>query len=410
MSFRRARFSSFRNLEDAELDVDAERIFLVGENGQGKTNFLEALYYLSFGSSFRGQSDALVTARGADGFGLWASVGLANDSGLDNEVSVRVEGSSKDIRLNGKSLKDRKELVARNPSVVFCHEDYTFAAGDPERRRFFFDQCAGMLSLSYIDSLRSYKRVLKQRNAALKESARDLLDVLDPQLVRYGLELVRGRAELFASFSAVFPGLYEYVSRLGSKVELSYAPAWKADAGEDELVEMLAARRNDDIVMGMTRSGPHRDRWSFSCGGASFTDSASTGQLRLVSLVLRVIEARTYAGLGPGVGHGTGAAGGAAGVAAGGTTDQAAGSRAVGSASGGAASGARSWPVLLLDDVLLELDVSRRRRFLELLPGRGEGAQAFFTFLPEEPWREYAGAGTIVYGVSGGRFQGKERI
>lgn len=381
MSFRRVRFASFRNLADAQLDVDAERIFLIGENGQGKTNFLEALYYLSFGSSFRGQSDSLVTAQGSGGFGLSARVGdsiAGSDASSwpadDGEVSIRVEGASKEIKLNGKALKDRKELVARNPSVIFCHEDYSFASGDPERRRFFFDQCAGMLSLSYIDSLRSYKRVLKQRNAALKESARDLLDVLDPQLARYGKELMESRLVLHAAFAKAFPALYEHVARLGTEVGIKYSPSWPAQAEEDEILELLAARRNDDIILGTTRSGPHRDRWGFSCEGAAFTDAASTGQLRLVSLVLRVLEARSYA-----------------------------------ERAGSTVSGPR-WPVLLLDDVLLELDVGRRRRFLELLPGAGAGAQAFFTFLPEEPWREYLGADTIVYGVSGGRFENKERL
>jgi len=111
-----------------------------------------------------------------------------------------------------------------------------------------------------------------------------------------------------------------------------------------------------------------------------FTDKASTGQLRLVSLILRIIEARAYA------------------------------EREADSGSAASSPGAPKWPVLLLDDVLLELDVGRRRRFLELLPGPGEGAQAFFTFLPEEPWTEYENGDTIVYKVSHGRFQDKERL
>ncbi|MFA6008279.1 MAG: AAA family ATPase, partial [Candidatus Shapirobacteria bacterium] len=194
MPFRRTRFASFRNLEDGEIDVDADRIFLIGENGQGKTNFLEALYYLCYGSSFRGSVDAQIPASGCTGFGLaglWSRDG--EEEYLDEEISVRMDGQTKEIRLNGRPLKDRKELVFHNPAVVFCHEDFSFAAGDPERRRFFFDQCAGMLSLSYIETLRSFKRVLKQRNAALKESAYDLLDVLDPLFAAYGLDLMSAR-------------------------------------------------------------------------------------------------------------------------------------------------------------------------------------------------------------------------
>jgi len=325
--------------------------------------------------------DSQIPATGSQGFGLSAQwSGSAGGSLPYEEISVLVEGQAKDIRLNGKPLRDREELVCHNPAVVFCHEDFTFAAGDPERRRFFFDQCAGMLSLPYIDILRSYKRVLKQRNAALKESAYDILDALDPQFVFYGLQLMAARKVLHARFQSEFPGLYESVSLLGRKVDLSWTPSWPQDSSIDGILELLGSRRESEIFLGTTRTGPHRDRWNFACENEVFTDKASTGQLRLVSLILRIIEARAYA------------------------------EREADSGSSASSPGAPKWPVLLLDDVLLELDVGRRRRFLELLPGPGEGAQAFFTFLPEEPWTEYENGDTIVYKVSHGRFQDKERL
>ncbi len=382
MPFSYARFVSFRNLVDSEVDTKAERIFLIGENGQGKTNLLEALYYLCYGSSFRGSVDQQIPTAGNQGFGLaaaWNSLGeLGEDAGLEDSISIRFDGQIKDIRLNGKALKDRKELVFHNPAVVFCHEDFSFASGDPERRRFFFDQCAGMLYPSYIDSLRSYKRILKQRNAALKESAHDLLDVLDPQLVRFGLALMEERQKLHRRFQAEFPRLYEYVSRLGRPVELAYFPSWQKGMEFDDLVTLLGSRRESEIFYGTTRSGPHRDRWDFTSQEGSFTDRASTGQLRLLSLILRIIQASA--------------------VASGEDHDDYGGERK------------SRWPILLLDDVLLELDVGKRRRFLELLPPPGQGAQAFFTFLPEEPWTEYENGDTIVYRVHNGRFENQKRL
>ena len=381
MPFRSAGFHAFRNLKDADVDVDAERIFLIGENGQGKTNFLEALYYLCCGTSFRGQVDAFIPSAGASGFGLravWkegsAGAGAAQGGIPDENVAVVVEDSVKEIKLNDKVLRDRKELIFHSPAVVFCHEDFAFAAGDPERRRFFFDQCAGMISLSYIESLRAYKRVLKQRNAALKEGAREILEVLDPQFARYGLELMEARRGIHDLFRGSFSELYEKVAELGEMVELDYAPSWPARADSATILEILAARRDGEILMGTTRSGPHRDRWNFSSGGQFFTEKASTGQLRLVSLVLRIVETKVYADY-----------------------------------ARWAASGPK-WPVLLLDDVLLELDPGKRKRFMDLLPGEGSGAQAFFTFLPGEPWTEYSGGDTIVYKVNDGGFTDKERF
>jgi len=375
MAFRRASFFSFRNLQDAEIDIDAERVFLVGENGQGKTNFLEALYYLCYGSSFRGHQDSLIPREGADGFSLkGAWTGSSSGGYLDEEISIRVDGGVKDIKLNGKTLKDRKDLVFHNPAVVFCHEDFSFAAGDPERRRFFFDQCAGMLSLSYIETLRSYKKVLKQRNAALKEGMTELLEALDPQYVRYGLDLMTERAKIHGIFQKIFPELFEQVSRLGRRVDLEYQPNWPISVKYEEALVLVEARREGDLQLGTTRSGPHRDKWNFLQGKELFTETASTGQLRLISLILRIVEARSHAAYAK-------------------TT-----------------LGGPAWPVLLLDDVLLELDVGKRRRFLELLPGKGDGAQSFFTFLPEEPWTEYASRDTIVYKVSDGRFQDQTRL
>lgn len=375
MSFSRIRFSSFRNLEDTELSTDAPRVFLIGENGQGKTNFLEALYYLCYGSSFRGAVDAQVPAKqrggGAEGCGFSISGEWKSDP--KETISMRMSQKEKEIRINGKLLHDRKELVSHNPAVVFCHEDFSFADGDPERRRFFFDQCAGMLSVAYIDSLRAYKRVLKQRNAAIRDADGDILDILDAQFVATGLALMRDRRELAAAFAPVFPVLYEAVSQLGREVRLEYRPSWPG-AGEPEvlcgdspgnvgaLIEFLAAKRAGEFAFGTSLSGPHRDRWVFRSDGCDYSATASTGQLRLASLILRAVQARLYA-------------------------------ERMG-----------AWPVLLLDDVLLELDVGRRRRFLSLLPGSESGAQAFFTFLPEEPWREYAAADTLVYKVDHGRF------
>ncbi|MFZ2914266.1 MAG: DNA replication and repair protein RecF [Rectinemataceae bacterium] len=358
MSFLGLRVSSFRNLADGELMTDARRVFLVGENGQGKTNFLEALYYLCYGASFRGAVDAQVPARGSPGFflsGTW-------EADPPETISVRFADREKDIRLNGKPLHDRKELVSHNPAVVFCHEDFSFADGEPERRRFFFDQCASMLSVAYIDTLRSYKRILKQRNAAIRDADVGLIEALDLQFAGVGLELMRDRLALLEAFAPRFPAMYEAVSLVGRKVDLDYRPSWPVDADIPAVAARLEAAREGEIAFGTSLSGPHRDRWIFRSEGADFAATASTGQLRLASLILRAVQAALYA------------------------------------------ERAGKWPVLLLDDVLLELDVGKRRRFLALLPGPETEAQAFFTFLPEEPWQEYSDSDTLVYRVDHGRF------
>jgi DNA replication and repair protein RecF len=359
MSFESVRLASFRNLEDAEIDTGADRVFLIGENGQGKTNFLEALYYLSFASSFRGPVDTEAAKRGATSFVLIGRMRLPGDR-IADEISIRWYSKCKEIRRNDKPIRDRKELVELNPSIVFCHEDYAFAAGEPERRRYFFDQAAGLVSVGYLDTLRDYKRVLRQRNAALKDKRQDLLDLLDQQLAGKGIELMESRVRLLEEFDGRFALRYEAVSLLGQELRIKYKPNWPIGIDIDAILARLAAKRTDELALGTSLSGPHRDRWVFDSGGRDFTATASTGQLRLLSLVLRMVQAEYYTAI------------------------------------------TERRPVLLLDDVLLELDRGKRKRFLDLLP---PAAQAFFTFLPGESWEEYSSGSSLIYEVRDGRFE-----
>ncbi len=353
MAFSRIETVSYRNIQDGAVETGAASIFLVGENGQGKTNFLDAVYTLCYGSSFRGVRDGEAALFGSPS---WAVRGTRDDG---QACSVVWKDSLKHIRLNAKPVPDRKLLVETNPAVVFCHDDMDFARGEPERRRFFFDQTSGLVSAGYIDLLRNYRRILKARNAALKEGLRDLLDVLDIQLATAGTRLRDDRFALAADFDPVFSGCYEKVSLLGERVGISYRPSWKPEEDVDAVLARLSAARDRELAMGTTLSGPHRDRYLFSDTRGDFSARASTGQLRLMALTLRIAQADYYA----------------------------------------RRSGRR--PVLLLDDVLLELDPEKRRRLMENLP---PSEQSFFTFLPGEPYGDYADDGTIVYWTDNGRF------
>jgi DNA replication and repair protein RecF len=363
MPFTRIRLFSFRNLADDDICVGGDRVFLVGENGQGKTNFLEALYYLSYGGSFRGSVDSEAARRSVGSFSLLGdSIPESASSDLPGtEIRVSWDGKAKTVCVNGKSVRDRKELIELNPAVVFCHEDFTFAAGEPERRRFFFDQTAGLVSSGYIDVLREYKRILKQRNALLKEGQGrdDVLELLDLQYAGTGMRLIEARGRLQSAFNDLFSLRYEAVSLLGREVRLRYSSNWPIDGGLDAVVKKISSKRTEEYALGTSLSGPHRDRWNFISSGMDFASSASTGQLRLLSLTLRMVQAEYYTAM------------------------------------------TERLPVLLLDDVLLELDRGKRKRFLELLP---RSAQAFFTFLPGEPWEDYQTGSTLVYEVVDGRF------
>jgi DNA replication and repair protein RecF len=159
-------------------------------------------------------------------------------------------------------------------------------------------------------------------------------------------------------FSEVFGPLYRDVSGI-EDIAVCYVPSWKGET-EEAAARYLRERREADMAAGLSLSGPHRDRYLFTRNGAEFARRASTGQRRLLALLLRLAQARRFTEM----------------------------------------TGRR--PVLLLDDVLLEMDGEKRRRFLELMP---EYDQAFFTFLPEEPYERYRKSNTLVYRVEGGRLR-----
>ena len=378
MAFQSLSTVSFRNLADAKINTAAKDVFLVGENGQGKTNFLEALYFCSYASSFRGvkDSDLACSGKGSSGADFSAAAVLkgfrdaAEDSVFQNQISVKVEKLKKTITLDGKKISDRKDLLDTVPVVVFCHEDMEFVSGSQERRRWFFDQTQSLYDPLYLDDLRKYRRVLKTRNAVLKDAklgagyqkTSELLDALDPQLAEYGLRLMEKRITAAGVFSAVFSPLYREVSHIEG-ININYVPSWKGINGIEGIAARLAERRAADIAQGITLSGPHRDCYNFICAvsgaerAADFSGNASTGQRRLLALLLRIAQSRCFSDY----------------------------------------TGKR--PVLLLDDVLLELDGEKRHRFLSVMP---DYEQAFFTFLPEEPYKKYSKSNTLVYNVIDG--------
>ena len=365
MFFSSLRTVSFRNLADTEVFTGIKDVFLVGENGQGKTNFLEALYFCAYASSFRAASDKelvrnVFIQNGEKDFSVKVKLSQSNY----DEIFVKFEKGKKTILINGKAAEDRQELLAVAPTIVFCHEDMEFVSGSPERRRWFFDQALSLYDPVYLDDFRRYRRLLKTRNTVLRDFAQrkntenpePILDALDPQFVMYGIKLMEKREAAVQEFSGIFGTLYEEVSSI-SGVSVEYTQSWKSQT-ESEVFSHLLSRRAAEMASGLSLSGPHRDRYVFTQNDTDFTVKASTGQKRLLALLLRTAQARRFSTM-------TG-----------------------------------KNPILLLDDVLLEMDGEKRRRFLSVMPAYD---QAFYTFLPDEPYQRYKKDDTLIYNVIAGQ-------
>ena len=354
-------FNNFRNIANTSLDVAAGQVILTGENGQGKTNLLEAVYALCYGSSFRTSNLKEAVAYNKDFFYL---KGIYGDSaGFPHSTEISFEKGKKTIKTDSKEIKDRKELIYNIPCIVFSHDDIEFVRGEPENRRRFFDQTMSMYDPVFFDDLRRYKFVLRQRNAAIKENRNDLIDIYDIQLAKSGIPLIKARGRVCSSFAAIFPDIYRNVSLEDRNINIKYSPSWNCNMSEEDIVKLLHEQKETDFRMQTTTSGPHRDRFVITDRNGLFANGASTGQMRLASLVLRSAQAAFYR-------QKTGID-----------------------------------PVFLIDDVLLELDSGKRARYLEYL---GSYSQAFLTFLPDEKYfGDFIVSGednTIKYTVEKGEF------
>ncbi|MBN1836865.1 MAG: DNA replication/repair protein RecF [Spirochaetales bacterium] len=356
MGFLSSAHRAFRNLKDAEIDLGARQIFLVGENGQGKSNFIESLYLLCFGGSFRTRREAGLVRNGRDAALVRGQMQLSE--GVTRRVSVSLERAGrKEIRVDSRVVRDRMELIENAPCIVFSHQDLEFVSGPPEMGRRFFNQTQSLFDPLFIDLLRSYRKILRSRNILLKERNLALLEAFDRNLGEIGHRIQSRREGIVEEFNRTFSPLFATVSAWPGTTAIAYRPSWRAGSGVEEIAAQLARRRPRDLAFETTTTGPHRDRFVVTQDGKEFAAQASTGQIRLASLILRVAQANFVAGK-------TG----------------------------------RS-PILLLDDVLLELDSGRRDRFLEALPSYD---QAFFTFLPDEQFVAYRNAETRIYRVAAG--------
>lgn len=388
MAIESLRLYNFRNLTNAVIETNSHDVFLVGENGHGKTNFLEAIYFVCYASSFRTKRDDHLCKNGETEMLVEASYVSGDER---RSVSVKQRGGGKEIVIDGSPVRDRREIVGAIPCIVFCHDDIAFVSGPPEMQRWFMNQTLALLDTFFVDELRRYSRILRSRNIALRERKSELLDALDYQLVETGLKLHRHRLQRSEQFDTVLQQLFAEVFENDQPLSMRYRPSWDIEdersaprnmavvatsgsapgcstapatsdgATIEKLLLQMHDRRNRDLDLSTTTSGPHRDKFEFYLGDTVFTSIASTGQLRLVSLILRVVQARLLSE----------------------ATDQS--------------------PILLLDDVLLELDLRRRSRFLAAMP---EYQQAFFTFLPDEHYARFKSDATLIYNVENGDIHG----
>lgn len=362
MRFLCVGIKDFRNLKTDVIETDFDQVVLHGRNGQGKTSFLEALYTLCYGASFRTENPKDMVSHGKEGFQLWSLI--QDSAGFQRKIQLSVVGSKRSLSIDSRPVYDRKDLIFLLPCIIFSYDDIMIIRGEPDQRRDFFDRMLLTLDMEYLDDLRVYKKTLKQRNALLKQENpdMDLFVVYDMKLAQSGSRLMKSRAAAIEAFSKGFSELYGTISDDMRKIEIIYRPSWNC-LDESGIRNVLESNLQRDLYLSTTTTGIHRDRIIINDQNGLFINTASTGQMRLASLCLRSAQAqyfKTKTGLDP---------------------------------------------VMLLDDVLLELDSGKRALFLDKLNLKG---QAFYTFLPEEKYFSGKKEGRCYYEVEDGSLKRME--
>ena len=360
---------SYRSYETLHLAFDPGVQIFLGANAQGKTNIIEALYYAAFGRSHRTSSDAELIRVGADG----AHIGLSfRRHDVPGELSFTfARGARRRITYAGESLRQR-DLVGLLPMVLFSPEDLFLVKGAPALRRRYLDAELSQASPAYYGELLRYTRILKQRNAVLKDirerlAAPDDLPPWDAQLAKSAAYIVTRRIAAVAQLGALSARV-QAVLAAGEELALAYeiAGAGAEDFAEDDMTEslhvwynkMLCEGRARDIARAATGVGPHLDDLVLRVGGMSLRSYGSQGQQRTGALALKLAELFYL-------------------------------QENIGEA-----------PILLLDDVMSELDADRRRALLDFI--RHERIQTFITatdaaYFPAERMGtyRYVEAGTV---------------
>ncbi len=277
---------NFKNLRSVDLEFSPNINCLIGRNGEGKTNLLSAIYFLSMCTA---SGELLTHDEQVMHLAGYYSSKHTSTKQPPIEISAGMRSGSKKIfKRNGKSYKKLSEHIGQLPIVLVTPYDSQLIDGSSEKRRNFMDMVISQYDSLYVDTLNSYNRALQQRNALLKNVAVDdsLLELLDIQMAQYGEEVSKKRAAFVEAFVPYFQKLYEVISGGKEQVQLGYSSHCQQGA----LLDQLRAEREKDKIIGYSRRGIHRDDLQLKLGDYNIHDEGSQGQNKTFVLAMKLAE------------------------------------------------------------------------------------------------------------------------
>ena len=315
------KIKNFRNYTDEKIELNKNINVFYGENAQGKTNIIEAIYLTAMGKSYRTKKESEMI-----NFNSQNSLIEVEYFKSDRDGKVKIElGNKKNIYLNGIRLKKLSELLGNIHLVIFTPDDIGILKGSPQNRRRFLDIMISQLRPNYMHILNSYLKTIEQRNKYLrqiKEERKDenLLDIWDEKLAEYAIKICEYRQEFIEKITNKIEKIHNNITNEKEKIEIKYITEC---SNKENYLKLLKERRKLDIIKGFTTKGVHRDDFVIYINKKEINIYGSQGQNRTAMLSLKLSELQVI-------------------------KDE------IG-----------EYPILLLDDFMSELDSTRRKNFLE---------------------------------------------
>ena len=330
---------NYRNLREVNVSFSPKVNCLIGSNGMGKTNLLDAVYYLSFCKSSVTVNDSQNIFHEEPFFMIQGN--YITDSGISEEISCGLKrGEKKQFKRNKKSYDRLSDHIGSVPLVMVSPADNVLIAGGSEERRRFVDMVISQYDSEYLNALIRYNRVLQQRNVMLRADVMpdaEMFSLIEEMMVAEAVRIHQGRKQFVEELVPVFSRFHSIITGGNEEVALLY----RSHLNENDLRELLAASRADDRSLGYTSKGVHRDELVMKLGGYPIRKEGSQGQNKSFLVALKLAQ---YDFL----------------YRKGGET-----------------------PILLLDDIFDKLDSNRVEQIVNLVSGDGFG-QIFITDVNRE--------------------------
>lgn len=325
MRFLNLRLQNFRNIEFAELSLDAPKTFLLGANGQGKSNLLEALSLVTALRSFRTQNAGSLPRKEVGQYALVHE--LEHEAYGKTGIELHAGRAGRKLLVDGEPVTRLGDFIGRFPVVPLSSSDFQLLRGSPSERRRFLDLTLSAIDRDYYHALRHYYRGVADRNRLLKNGGSNAeFEAFEVEIAKHAALLVEKRSDGVARLGSVLQTVYTALADADEGPEIGFNPNAEAKTLE-EFITLFAASRKRDQIIGATQKGPHRDdlKIALAVGGAK--EYASDGQQRGLCVALRIAQAALFR------------------------------------------DALRVAPVLLVDDVLGELDPHRKAGFWRACPG-----------------------------------------